>query len=558
MVNPHETKRIKQSLENWEQNTLASALKRAPERKDRFSTSSMDVNRVYTPLDLGQEDYMERVGLPGEYPFTRGVQSTMYRGQLWTMRQYAGIGTPKETNARFHTLLNEGQTGLSVAFDLPTQLGYDSDDPLALGEVGKVGVAIDSLRDMEVAFQGVPLDKVSTSMTINAPALILLAMYIAVAEKDGIPAEKLTGTVQNDVLKEYVARGTYIYPPKPSLRLAGNLIAYCAQKLPRWNPISISGYHIRDAGSTAAQEIAYTFANAIAYVDEVLRQGVPIDSFAPRISWIFNTHNHFLEEVAKYRALRRMWARLVRERYGAQDSRSLMFRTHTQTGGSTMTAQQPEINIARAAIQCLAAVFGGVQSIALSTYDEALAIPTDRAQRIALRIQQIIAHETGVADTIDPLAGSYAVEALTDDLESRAWAEMKLVEDLGGAIAAVESGYYQLGILDAAYAHQIAVEEGRTVVVGVNQYQIEEDQPTPIFRPDPRAYQDQMTSLETLRRERNDDQVRSALEKLRSGAMGTDNLMPYILQSVKAYATVGEISGVLREIFGDYTPPTAL
>ncbi len=558
MSDADEKQRIAEALKAWEQGPLARSLRGNPERQESFSTSSVEVRRVYTPLDLPEGSYLDQVSLPGEYPFTRGVQPTMYRGRLWTMRQYAGFGTPRESNERFRYLLAEGQTGLSVAFDLPTQLGYDSDNPLAVGEVGKVGVAIDSLRDMETAFQGIPLDQVSTSMTINAPAAVLLAMYVAVAEKQGVALEKLTGTIQNDVLKEYVARGTYIYPPAPTLRLTGNLIAYCSERLPRMNPISISGYHIRDAGSTAAQEIAFTFANAIAYVEEVLRQGVAIDAFGPRISWIFNTHNNFFEEVAKYRALRRMWAQIMRERFGAKDPRSLMLRTHTQTGGSTLTAQQPENNIARAALQCLAAVLGGVQSIALSCYDEALSIPSDHAQRVALRTQQIVAYETGAADTIDPLAGSYYVEALTSQLEAQAWQEMKRVEDLGGAVAAVESGYYQREISEAAYRYQLAVEDGRQVVVGVNQYQEDEARPTPIFRTDPKVYQEQLASLEALRRDRDAGQVKASLDVLRSAAKGSANLMPPILEAVKAYATVGEISGVLREVFGDYSPPTVI
>ena len=558
MSDAQEKQRIAEALEVWEKGPLARSLRGNPEREKAFSTSSSEIKRVYTPLDFPEGDYLQQVSLPGDYPFTRGIQPTMYRGRLWTMRQYAGFGTPRESNERFRFLLSQGQTGLSVAFDLPTQLGYDSDDPRAMGEVGKVGVAVNSLRDMEVAFQGIPLDQVSTSMTINAPAAVLLAMYIAVGEQQGVSPDKLNGTVQNDVLKEYVARGTYIYPPKPSLRLAGNLIAYCSQKAPRFNTISISGYHIRDAGSTAVQEIAFTFANAVAYVEETLRQGVGIDAFGPRISWIFNTHNNFFEEVAKYRALRRMWAKRMRERFGAQDPRSWMFRTHTQTGGSTLTAQQPEINIARAAIQCLAAVLGGVQSIALSCYDEALSIPSDQAQRIALRTQQIIAHETGAADTIDPLAGSYYVEALTNELEAQAWQELKKVEDMGGAVAAVESGYYQREISEAAYRYQLAVEEGRQVVVGVNQYQEEVKQATPIFRTDPRVYQEQLASLEALRRARDGERVRGSLERLRNAAKGSDDLMPVILDAVKAYATVGEICGVMRDVFGEYHPPTVI
>ena len=466
MFDPRELERIRQEQERWEGSTLANALKRGGERDEvEFRTSSTETRRLYTPLDIADVDYMRDIGFPGEYPYTRGIHPTGYRGRLWTFRQYAGYETAEETNKRFKFLLQEGQPGLSVAFDLPTQLGYDSDDPQARGEVGKVGVAIDTLADMETLFDGIPLDRVSTSMTINAPAAVLVAMYAAVAEKQGVPLAEVSGTVQNDILKEYVARGTYIYPPRPSLRLAADLIAWCAREMPKFNSISISGYHIRDAGSTAVQEMAFTFANAMAYIDAVLERGVDIDDFGPRISWIFNTQNNFFEEVAKYRALRRMWARIMRERYGAKDPRSWMFRTHVQTGGATLTAQQPELNIVRAAIQALATVLGGVQSLALSCYDEALCLPTEEAQRIAVRTQQIIAYETGVTDTVDPLGGSYYVEWLTGELERQAWEYIHRIEDMGGAIAAIESGYMQREIQEAAYAQQRAVDEGRKVVV---------------------------------------------------------------------------------------------
>ena len=423
---------LSRSLHGWEEGPLAKTLQRQPERIDAFGTSSQPVDRLYTPLDIAGLDYERDLGFPGEYPFTRGVQPTMYRGRFWTMRQYAGFGTAEESNEKFRYLLSQGQTGLSVAFDLPSQLGYDSDDPMAIAEVGQVGVAIDSLYDMETLFADIPLDKVSTSMTINAPAAVMLAMYVAAGEKQGVSPEKLNGTVQNDVLKEYVARGTYIFPPGPSVRLAADIMAYCAKNVPQWNTISVSGYHIRDAGSTAAQEIGFSFANARAYIEAALERGLEIDEFAPRISWIFNTHNNFFEEVAKYRALRRLWARMLKERYGAKDARSMMLRTHTQTGGSTLMAQQPENNIVRAAIQSLAAVIGGVQSIALSCFDEALALPTNDAQRIALRTQQVIAHETGVTDTIDPMAGSYFVEYLTNELERQAQEYMDKIDGMGG------------------------------------------------------------------------------------------------------------------------------
>jgi methylmalonyl-CoA mutase N-terminal domain/subunit len=482
----------------------------------------------------------------------------MYRSQLWTMRQYAGMGTAEESNERFRYLLKEGQTGLSVAFDLPTQIGLDSDDPLAEGEVGQVGVAIDSLADMETLFDGIPLDRVTTSMTINAPAAILVAMYIAVGDTQQVPRKQLAGTVQNDVLKEYVARGTYIFPPGPSLRLAADLIAYCAKHVPRWNPISISGYHIRDAGASAAQEMAFAFANAIAYIEAVRERGIEVDDFAPRLSWIFNTHNYFFEEIAKYRALRRMWAKLMRERFQANDPRSWMFRTHTQTGGSTLMAQQPENNIVRAAFQALAAVLGGVQSMALSCFDEALAIPTEEAQRIALRTQQIIAYETGVVDTVDPLAGSYYIESLTDQLEEKAWSILEEIEAMGGSVPAIERGHMQRTIQEEAYRFQREVEEGKRVIVGVNRFGDSQEHRTPIFRVDPEAAANQKAKLGAFRAGRSIQAVRQALIQLREAAIGEENLMEPILEAVKAYATIGEICGLLREVFGEYKPPTGL
>jgi methylmalonyl-CoA mutase N-terminal domain/subunit len=552
--------KLQDARKRWEEETLKPTLERAKERVPEFTTpSGLPVKRLYTPEDAEGRDYLEAVGFPGQYPYTRGIYPTMYRGQFWTMRQYAGIGTAKESNERFRYLLKEGQTGLSVAFDLPTQMGLDSDHPLAAGEVGQVGVAIDSLRDMEVLFDGIPLDRVTTSMTINAPASVLLALYVAVAEKQGVSLSKISGTVQNDVLKEYVARGTHIFPPRPSLRLAADLIAYCADQVPRWNPISISGYHMREAGASAVKEIAFTFANAIAYVEAAQRRGLAVDTFAPRISWIFNTHNHFFEEIAKYRALRRMWAKIMRERFNAKDPRSWMLRTHTQTGGSTLMAQQPENNIVRAAIQALAAMLGGVQSMALSCFDEALALPTEQAQRIALRTQQIIAYESGAADTVDPMAGSYYVEALTDELERRATEELEAIEATGGAVEAIERGYMQRAIQEEAYAHQQEVEAGTRVVVGVNRFQDEgKPQPLQLYRTDPEAENAQVRGLEALRRERDSRSVSAALARLRDAALGEENLLPPILQAVKAYATVGEICGVLREVFGEYKAPTGL
>jgi len=553
-------KKLQDARKAWEEETLKPTLERAKERVPEFTTpSGLPVKRLYTPEDAEGRDYLESIGFPGQYPYTRGIYPTMYRGQFWTMRQYAGIGTAKESNERFRYLLKEGQTGLSVAFDLPTQMGLDSDHPLAAGEVGQVGVAIDSLRDMEVLFDGIPLDRVTTSMTINAPASVLLALYVAVAEKQGVSLSKISGTVQNDVLKEYVARGTHIFPPRPSLRLAADLIAYCADQVPRWNPISISGYHMREAGASAVKEIAFTFANAIAYVEAARRRGLAVDTFAPRISWIFNTHNHFFEEIAKYRALRRMWAKIMRERFNAKDPRSWMLRTHTQTGGSTLMAQQPENNIIRAAIQALAAMLGGVQSMALSCFDEALALPTEQAQRIALRTQQIIAYESGAADTVDPMAGSYYVEALTDELERRATEELEAIEATGGAVEAIERGYMQRAIQEEAYAHQQEVEAGTRVVVGVNRFQDEgKPQPLQLYRTDPEAENAQVRGLEALRRERDSRSVSAALARLRDAALGEENLLPPILQAVKAYATVGEICGVLREVFGEYKAPTGL
>jgi methylmalonyl-CoA mutase N-terminal domain/subunit len=552
---------IRDAQQQWESGALARVLERYPERRERFATSSAEARRVYTPLDVPELDYVEDIGFPGQYPFTRGVQPTMYRGRLWTMRQYAGFGTAEETNGRFRELLANGQTGLSAAFDLPTQTGYDSDDPFSEGEVGQVGVAVDTLADVETMFDGIPLDKISTSMTINAPAAILVAMYIVAAEKQGHEAKVVTGTAQNDVLKEYVARGTYIFPPAQSVRLAADLINYCARETPRFNSISVSGYHMREAGCTAAQEIAFSFANAIAYIEECQRRGAEVDEVAPRVSWIFNTHNDFFEEIAKYRTLRRMWARLLKERFGAKQPQSWMLRTHTQTGGSTLTAQQPLNNIARAAVQSLAAVLGGVQSMALSCYDEALSLPTEHAQQVALRTQQIVAHETGAADTIDPLAGSYYVEWLTNELEQSAQAIMDRVEDIGGAVAAIESGYVQSEIQEASVAYQREIEAGERVIVGVNDYIDEsEERKTPIFRPENAgAVTDaQIGRLSKVKSERDGAAVDAALGRLREAARGDEGLMPPIIGAVRTYATLGEMCGVLREEWGEYTPPTAV
>ncbi len=558
LFSPEALTQLSRAVHAWEEGPLAKTLQRQPERDESFATSSQPVERLYTPLDIAGFDYLRDLGFPGEYPFTRGVQPTMYRGRHWTMRQYAGFGTAEESNQKFRYLLSQGQTGLSVAFDLPSQLGYDSDDPMAIAEVGQVGVAIDSLYDMETLFDGIPMDRVSTSMTINAPAAVMLAMYVVAGEKQGVSAEKLNGTVQNDVLKEYVARGTYIFPPGPSVRLAADIMAYCARNVPQWNTISVSGYHIRDAGATAAQEIGFSFANARAYMDAALERGLAVDEFAPRISWIFNTHNNFFEEIAKYRALRRLWARLLKEQYGAQDARSMMLRTHTQTGGSTLVAQQPENNIVRAAIQSLAAVIGGVQSIALSCFDEALALPTDEAQRIALRTQQIIAHEIGVADTVDPLAGSYFIEHLTNALERQAEEFMDQIARIGGSVAAIESGWMQTQIAEASWRFQRDVDAGREIVVGVNEYQDGGQQRPSIFSVDKRLVEHQLKRLAHHRQERDGAAVAATLETLKDTCRGDGNLMPPIIECVRSYATLGEICGAMREVFGEYQAPTVI
>ena len=548
-----ELKRLHDARRRWEEGPLAKSLEKSGERRESFETlSGLETDRIYTPEHVADLDYERDLGFPGEYPFTRGIQPTMYRARPWTIRQYAGFGTPEATNERFKFLLSQGQPGLSVAFDLPTQMGLDSDDERAAGEVGQVGVAIDSLADMETVFDGIPLDRVSTSMTINAPAPVLVAMYVAVADKQGVPREKTSGTAQNDVLKEYVARGTFIYPPKPSLRLAADLIAWCATDAPRFNAISLSGYHMREAGSTAVQEIAFSFANAIAYIDAVTERGIDVDSFAPRLSWIFNTHINFFEEIAKYRALRRLWARIMKERFGAKDPRSMMLRTHTQTGGSTLTAQQPENNIVRAAVQALAATLGGVQSMALSCYDEALAIPTEKAQKIAVRTQQIVAEEIGVTDTVDPMAGSYYLEWLTDELERRAVEEMDKIAQMGGAVEAIDSGYYHKAILDEAYQWEQDVNSGERVVVGVNKYR-DDDEPEPeYFRVDQTLAARQREKLERLRSERDSEKANAALARLQAAAEGTENMMPAIIEAVHAYCTLGEICGAMRGVFGEY------
>ena len=508
---------------------------------------------LYTPLDIKDTDYAEDIGFPGVYPYTRGVQPTMYRGRFWTMRMYAGFSTAEESNKRYRYLIESGATGLSCAFDLPTQIGYDSTDPISEGEVGKVGVAIDSLADMEILFDQIDLGKVSTSMTINAPASVLLAMYIAVAEKQGVSADKLKGTIQNDILKEYAARGTYIFPPRPSMRLITNIFEYCSKNVPNWNTISISGYHIREAGSTASQEIAFTIADGIAYVEAAIKAGLSVDAFAGRLSFFWNAHNNVLEEVAKFRASRRIWAKVMKERFHAEKPKSMMLRVHTQTAGSMLTAQQPNNNIVRVALQTAAAVMGGTQSLHTNSRDEALALPTEDSVMVALRTQQIVAYESGLADVIDPLAGSYYVEAMTNRIEAEAWEYIKKIDELGGAVAAIEKGYIQKEIQDSAYKWQMDVESGARVIVGVNKFQVEEEAPKNLLRVDASVGEKQKAKVEAMKAKRDNAAVQAALADLKKACADEhENLMPHILAAVKTYATLGEICGVMREVFGEY------
>lgn len=542
-----------EKFKNWEEKTLNPFIQKNPEQRENFvTTSNKIIKRLYTPLDFDLEQFNDKIGFPGEYPFTRGVQPTMYRGKFWTMRQYAGFGTAKESNERYKFLLSQGTTGLSVAFDLPTQIGYDSDDPHSEGEVGRVGVAIDTLADMEILFDGIPLDKVSTSMTINAPASILLAMYIVTAEKNGVSRDKLSGTVQNDILKEYIARGTYIFPPKPSMRLVTNLFEFCSKEVPKWNTISISGYHIREAGATAAQEIGFTLANAIAYVQAAIDAGLDVDSFANRISFFFNSHNDLFEEVAKFRAARRLWARIMKERFKAKDKRSMMLRFHTQTAGSSLTAQQPDNNIIRTTIQALAAVLGGTQSLHTNSKDEALALPTESSAQIALRTQQIIAYESGVINTIDPLAGSFFIEALTDELEKEADEYIKKIDELGGSPSAIEIGYIQKEIQKSAYQYQKDIEEGKRIIVGVNKFIVEEEETPEILKINPEIERNQIEFLKKVKAERDNSLVNEKLKLLKEAAQGDANLMPFIIDAVRVYASIGEICNTLREVFGEY------
>ena len=555
-----EKEKLQAERQRWREVTYQKVLKRFPERRPQFTTpSGIPVEPVLTPLDVS-EDYLATLGFPGEYPFTRGIQPTMYRGRFWTMRQYAGFATAEESNARYRYLLEQGQTGLSVAFDLPTQLGYDADDDMALGEVGKVGVSISCLEDMRTLFREIPLEKVSTSMTINAPAAVLWAMYIAVAKEQGADIRQLDGTIQNDILKEYVARGTYIFPPRPSMRLITDTFRFGAAEVPKWNPISISGYHIREACSTAVQEIAFTLADGIAYVQAALEAGLGVDAFAPRLSFFFNAHNNFLEEIAKFRAARRMWAHIMRERFGAQDPKSWMLRFHTQTAGSTLTAQQPMNNVVRVTLQALAAVLGGTQSLHTNSMDEALWLPTEESVRVALRTQQLIAYESGVADAVDPLAGAYQVESLTDEIEKRAMAYIQTIDELGGATAAIEQGYLQAEIADAAYHAQQAVEKGEQVIVGVNKFQIEEERlELTQLRVDPAVEAQQRVHLAKVRAERDSVRTSAVLARLEAAAKTPDaSLMPLFIEAVEADCTLGEICGVLRRVWGEYQPKVVL
>ena len=557
MFDRRKLEEIRKLKEKWEKETVAKSFEKLPEKGEFATSSDIPVNRVYTPVDTAEHDYLQDLGFPGEYPFTRGVYPTMYRARLWTMRQYAGFGTAEQTNKRFKYLLEQGQKGLSVAFDFPTQVGYDCDHPMARGEVGKAGVSVSTLRDMETVFDGIPLDKITTSMTINAPTNVLLAMYIAVAQKQGVEQSKLDGTVQNDVLKEYVARGMYIFPPKPSMRMVTDIFEYCSQHMPQWNTISISGYHIREAGATAVQEIAFTFANAIAYVQAAIRRGLDLDKFAGRLSFFFAAHNNFFEEIAKFRAARRLWAKIMRERFEAKNPSSWMLRFHTQTSGVLLTAQQPYNNIVRTTLHALAAVLGGTQSLHTNSFDEAYALPSDQAVLVALRTQQIIAYESGVVDTVDPLAGSYYIEYLTDEIEGKAQKYIEQIDSMGGAVTAIEKGFMQREITESAYRYQKEVESKKRIVVGVNEFVTEEEIPIKIMQIDPKIEKTLITRLQQIKRKRNNPKVNEALSKLRKAAENEKvNLMPFVLDAVREYATLGEICGVLREVFGEYKPST--
>jgi len=557
MYDPKILSELQQSQKNWEKNTLTPALSRFPERQDEFiTTSSEPIESVYTPLDLPNLEFERDLGMPGEYPYTRGVHSTMYRSRLWTMRMFAGFGTAEETNQRFKYLLDQGQTGLSIAFDLPTLMGFDIDAPEALGEFGKCGVAVSSLQDMEILLDGIPLDKVSTSMTINSPAAVIWAMYIAAAEKQGLRPDQLRGTLQNDILKEYIAQKEYIFPPEPSMRLVTDTIEFGTESLPQWNTISISGYHIREAGSTAAQELAFTLADGFEYVRWAIARGLDVDAFAPRLSHFFNAHNDFFEEIAKYRAARRIWAREMRETFGAKNPRSWLLRFHTQTAGVSLTAQQPEINIVRVAVQALAAVLGGTQSLHTNSMDEALALPSEHAVTVALRTQQIIAEESGVGNTVDPLGGSFFLETQTNHIEQQAYDYFRRIEELGGVLPSIEKGFFQSEISDAAYRYQREIDKNVRKIVGVNAYAEDKPMRIPLLEMNPQGYQRQVARLENLRQKRDNANVGQALDKLRIACQGTENTMPFILDAVRAYATLGEIIGVMKEVFGIYEEPT--
>ncbi len=538
-------------FQNWKKSKSEKSIEKFPERKKEFKTDSeIDIDNLYIPNE--NFDYLQNNGFPGQFPFTRGVQPNMYRSRFWTMRQYAGFATAEESNNRYKYLLNSGTTGLSVAFDLPTQMGYDSDHPISEGEVGKVGVPISSLEDMEILFDGIPLDKISTSMTINSTASILLAMYIAIAKKQGADLSKLAGTIQNDILKEYVARGTYIYPPKESMRIITDIFKYCNQHHPRWNTISISGYHIREAGSNAVQEVAFTLANGITYVQAAIDSGLNVDDFASRLSFFFNAHNNLFEEVAKFRAARRLWAKIMKERFNAKNEKSMMLRFHTQTGGSTLTAQQPLNNISRVTIQALAAVLGGTQSLHTNSYDEAMALPTEDSVRVALRTQQIIANESGVTDNIDPLAGSYFIENLTDQIEKKSFDYIQKINEMGGSIEAIKTGFFQDEILRNAYQHQLEVEEKEKIVVGVNEFETDETMSKEILKIDTKKTKNQVERIKKLKKSRNNDKVTTALNNLENCSQSNNNLMPVIIECVESYATLGEISDTLRNTFGTY------
>ena len=559
MFDKAKLERIRESYERWEETSLQQHLAQHSERKEKFlTTSGEEMGRLYTPLDIADLDYERDLGMPGEYPFTRGVHPTMYRGRPWTMRMFAGYGTAEETNARFKYLLDHGETGLSVAFDYPTLYGYDTDDPESIGEFGRCGVAVSSMKDMEILFDGIPMDEVSTSMTINGPAAIIWAMYIGAAEKRGVPMEKLGGTIQNDILKEYIAQKSFIFPPEPSLRLIVDTFEFGSKYLPRWNTISISGYHIREAGSTAVQELAFTLADGLTYVEAAVERGLDVDQFAPRLSFFFNAHNDFFEEIAKYRAARRIWAREMRQRFKTKTPRSWWLRFHTQTAGVSLTAQQPENNVARVAIQALAAVLGGTQSLHTNSMDEALALPSELAARVALRTQQIIDHESGVVNSVDPLAGSFVVESLTNRMEEETYKIFAKIEEFGGVIPAIEAGYFQMEIAHSAYRYQQEVDTEQRIIVGVNKYQLDEPLTIPLLRMDPEGYERQVSRLNRLRQERDNDELKRRLDALRQAAEGAENLMPHILDAVRAYGTLGEICGVLREVFGEYREPVVI